>query len=149
MELNIPCEEDWENYSYDMDIADAYENFSGKSNDEMQLEFKKNVIERSSDLGWMPMVPFQYYIFGFKRYIDVGDFNSFDKPDAASCFIRLVQTKLLERPEYVRPILPKLMPTLEYIANNQESFEADLDIYGDFKEILHNIKAFSNVAQKG
>ncbi|MBU2714152.1 hypothetical protein, partial [Zooshikella harenae] len=136
MKHKIPDESSWGEYHTDLDVAAAHSMFAGKTNEEMQKEFKKNIIERCSDIRWMPIVPFQYYIFGLKHYIDSGDFSDFNKPDAASCFIELVLDKLNESPEYLDSIILELMPTLKYIAENQDWFEADIDIYGDFKALL-------------
>ncbi len=140
MTSKLPEEKDWGNYFDDLDVADSYKMFFGKSNDEMQKEFKKNIFERCFDLEYMPLIPFQYYIFGLKQYIDTGNIDQFDKPDTANCFIELVEDKLKKQPEYIRPILMKLMPTIEYVVNNQILFEADIDIYGDFNEKLKIIK---------
>lgn len=129
----IPVEKDWGNYKSDLDVKHAFLIFAGKSNTEMQSEFKKNVMERSFDIAQMPKVPFQYYIFGYKQHIDSEDFGQFSKPDAVSCFIGLIETKLKTDPDFVLPILEELIPTIEHIANNQKYFEADVDIYGDFK----------------
>lgn len=137
----VPLEEDWGNYSDNLDIASAHEVFAGRTNDEMQQEFKKNVLERVADLRCMPLVPFQYYIFGLKQYIDSGDFGDFDKPDAASSFIGLVEKKLKAQPNYVVPMLQDLISTIQYIGDNQESFEADIDIYGNLKDKVVFIKS--------
>ncbi len=136
----IPSEDDWKNYNDDLDTAYAYKMFAGKSNDDMQKEFKNNVFERTSELRFMPIKPFQYYIFGLKQYIDTQDFDIDDKSDAASIFISIVLGKAKKEPEFIKPIFNELLPTLEYIAANQDFFEADIDIYGSFTKKLTLIK---------
>jgi hypothetical protein len=79
-ELIIPDESDWENYWDDLDAKYAYKNFFGKSNEQMQKEFKRNVLGRKSDIFWMPIKPFQYYIFGLCDYVLKKDFGFFDNP---------------------------------------------------------------------
>lgn len=87
----------------------------------------------------MPIKPFQYYILGFRDFIKVGNFQLFDEADAASSFINLVESKLEKTPDYVMPIIDELMPTLEYIASNQELYKADVNIFGDFLKKLEKI----------
>ena len=134
----IPSSEDWGDIS-DPDVYEAYEFFFGKSNDSLQGEFKKNVIQRCSNLRWMPMKAFQYYIFGLKQYIESKDFGEFNKPDAVGCFFGLLEEKANTFPECLKVIYPKLRPLIDHIADNQLEFEADFDIYGDFKVKAKNI----------
>jgi hypothetical protein len=44
--VNIPNKTDWGNIEDDLDIKDAYQYFYGKTNDEMEKEFKSNIFER-------------------------------------------------------------------------------------------------------
>jgi hypothetical protein len=46
----VPTDSDWGDFQGDFDIAFAYQHFSGKSNAEIQTEFKKNILERCSDI---------------------------------------------------------------------------------------------------
>ena len=136
----VPTEDEWENYCDDLDTEYAHRIFSGKTNDELQKEFRRSVIERASELRFMPIKPFQYYMLGFKQYVEAGKFEQFDAPDAASCFIGLVEEMLEKKPEYIKPILDELMPMLEHIAENQLDYEADIVIYGYFPVKLDRIK---------
>jgi hypothetical protein len=139
--MNIPTKTDWGNIDGDLDIKDAYQDFYGKTNDEMEKEFKANIFERCSSLRCMPIEPFKYYIFGLKQYIDRSEYDDFHRPDAASCFIDLIYERLMSNIDSMRSIMDELLPTILKIANNQELFEADIDIYGDFGEMLEKIKA--------
>ncbi len=144
MRMNIPTEQDWENYWDDLDAKWAHKVFAGKSNDEVQVAFRNCVIEKMSDLWFMPIKPFQYYMYGFKQFIDKGKFDDeFDASDAVSCFINLVANVLEEKPGYIKPILNDLMPTLEHISENQLEYGADIDIYGHFPVKLDRIKALA------
>ncbi len=140
MLLKIPNKTDWGNYSDNLDTLYAYKKFGGKTNKEMQKYFKVNVVERAFEIRSMPLKPFQYYMLGLKEHIDSEDFGQFEESSATSCFIELVLDTLKEKPEYINPILDQLLSTLNYIAENQEYYEADIDIYGDFREKLKNIK---------
>lgn len=136
----IPTIGEWGDIS-DLDIHYAYEIFGGKDNSSLQCEFKKNVIERCENLRWMPIIPFQYYVIGFKKYIESNDFGKFDMPDAANCFIELIEEKAITQPEFLEAVYPELKSCIEYLADHQVEYEADLDIYGDFKAKAMNIFA--------
>ena len=69
-----------------------------------------------------------------------GNFDTFDKADAVSCFISLVKETLTDKPDFISPIIEELMPTLKHIAKNQIFYEADMDIYGNFNDDLKEIE---------
>ena len=138
--MEIPTEKDWADYMDDLDAKYAHSIFFGKTNNEVQKYFKRSPIERSSELSFMPIKPFQYYIFGFKQYIEAGEFNKYDASDATSCFIRLIEDMLTKKPLFVKPIINELLPTLRYVSENQSSFDASQEIYGNFKDIFNNIQ---------
>ena len=144
----IPTEKDWAGYENDMDAAYAHKIFFGKSNDQVQDEFKRCVIERVSELRFMPKAPFQYYVLGLRDHVMNRDFDdAWDKgSDAASCFLKLVLQKLKEQPAYILPVIQELMPAVEFVAKNQTIYEADPQIYGDFGEILNEIRELGGIA---
>jgi len=135
----IPTEQYWSGYHNDIDARYAYKIFFGKSNEDMQPAFKRNVIERTDELRFMPIRAYQYYIFGLRDYVRNRDFDVLESSDAASCFIKLALEKLKDAPNSILPILDELLPDLEYVANNQDLYEAEVDIYGDFKNIYKEI----------
>jgi hypothetical protein len=89
----------------------------------------------------MPPVPFRYYVLGFRDFVMARDFDFLSASDAASCFLGLVLKKLEEQPSVIKPVMPALLPAVEYVARNQAEFEADKSIYGDFLETLKRIQA--------
>lgn len=129
----IPSKEDWGDLS-DRDVFEAFEFFSGKSNDELQSAFKRNVMQRCSNLRWMPIYPFSYYILGLKQYIESNDHGLLDLPDAVSCFIELVEEKATANSNEMKLIYSKIKEFVEHLVSHQMQYEADIDIYGDFKE---------------
>ncbi|AJQ97204.1 hypothetical protein [Gynuella sunshinyii] len=143
----IPTEEDWiespSGLIEDLDVLHAHDIFIGKSNAEMLPEYKGHVLMLSEDLYWMPKKPFQYYIFGFRDYVINGDFGFYERSDAASAFLELILIKLKKQPDYVLPVLPDLFKDIEYIANHQALYEADEDIYGNFKALWAEINEYS------
>lgn len=137
--MPVPTEEEWGSYKTDLDAGYVYSVFAGKSNDDVQIDFEQNVIEKTDELRWMPIVPFQYYMLGLRQFIETRAQDFDDRSDAASCFIRLVEEKLKDAPDFIFPIIDELMPTVKYVAENQSRFDADKSIYGDFIEIYENI----------
>ena len=99
----------------------------------------------TEDLRWMPRIPFQYYIIGFKNFVASKNFEPSYASDPTSCFIRLVLEKLENHPDHILAIMPELLPTVEYVANHQKEFEADEGIYGSFREICKQIQALYSV----
>jgi hypothetical protein len=141
----VPTEQDWGNYQDDLDQNSAHEKFVGKTNEQVQRYFRENIIMTTEDLRWMPRIPFQYYIIGFKNFVASKNFEPSYASDPASCFIRLVLEKLENHPDHILAIMPELLPTVEYVANHQEEFEADEGIYGSFREIYKQIQALYSV----
>ena len=138
----VPTEEDWGNWSSgDLDVAYAHKIFAGKTNLEVQPDFYRCVIERTDELRWMPKVPFQYYILGFRDFVISGKFASYDSSDAASCFLGLIEEKLQTQPDYVVPVMQELIPAVEYVAEHQEQYAADAGIYGNFMEKRKSIES--------
>lgn len=136
---NIPNINDWGDHTSDRDMNYAFKIFSGKTNEEMIGEFRRNVTARTTDLKFMPDVPFRYYMMGFKNFIDKKLYDEFDCPDAVNCFITLVEEKLENSPEHIIPIMEEIKPTVELICNNQDSYGVDCSVYGDFKSKLEHI----------
>ena len=131
----VPTEADWGNYDADWDRKWAHDHYSGRSNEDMQNHFRNIPVEGAEDLRWMPDAPFRYYILGYRDSVMSGDLSS----DAASCLLNLVLEKLEGAPQAVLPVMQDLLPTLEYVAQNQAAFDADLEIYGSFPEKLARI----------
>ena len=107
----------------------------------MQQYFREIPIEAASDLRFMPEIPFRYYMLGLRDCVMSGGFSPCNDSDAASCFLRLVTEKLESQPRYIIPIMPELLPAVEFVARNQAAFDADESIYGSFLDILEQIQA--------
>jgi hypothetical protein len=136
---SVPTEEDWGDYKSDLDQNYAHSVFAGRTNQEMQRSFWENVLERTSDLRWMPDVPFRYYMLGFRDFVMAKDFDCYGS-DAASCFLGLILEKLENHPLAIIPIVQDLLPAAEYVAEHQAEFEADVEIYGNFSDKFAKIK---------
>jgi len=139
----IPTVEDWGNWESDLDKSFAFRLYGGKSNSDMLDRYLVAPIEVASELQFMPKKPFQYYMLGFKDSVLTRNHSEFVLPDAASCFLRLVLNKLSKQKEFIIPIMSQLAEAIVYISDNQEIYQADPDIYGDFKEIEKQINILS------
>ena|SRR5580700_4255247 len=131
---SVPTEDDWGDYRSDLDQNHAHSVFAGRTNEEMQPFFRRNPLAITDDLRWMPDVPFRYYILGFRDFIAAKQFDFLGGSDAASCFLGLVLEKLENHPRLIVPVMPELMPAVEYVARNHSLFGADEGIYGNFLE---------------
>lgn len=107
----------------------------------MLPHFRENVIERTDELRWMPEVPFQYYVLGFRDFVMAGEFDQLEASNAASCFLGLVLEQLEKQPRFILPVMPQLLPAIRHVAANQASYDANESIYGSFPEKLKRIEA--------
>ncbi len=141
--MRVPTEQDWGNWEADLDQAYAHKIFAGKTLEETMYLFEENVLERTSDLRFMPPVPFRYYMLGFRNYVlsERVFAVDYEASDAASCFLNLIIEKVEKEAETIRPIMEELIPAAEYIAANQTKFGAEVEIYGSFPEKLARVHA--------
>jgi hypothetical protein len=136
----IPNEIDWRGYEKDLDVKYLYNLFFGKSIDEVLCYFENShSIERMDELLFAPRKVFQYYVLAFARYVlsekAVGD------SDSASSFFTLLKAREKRDSGSVKEIFDSLLKTVNFIANNQEYYDADISIYGDFKERAQEIRS--------
>jgi len=138
--MRVPTEAEWGDYLADLDQEYAHKMFAGRTNQEMLPYFQRNVIERTDELRWMPALPFQYYMLGFRDFMMAGKFDETWASDAASCFLGLVWEKLEKHPKHILPIMPQLLSAIRHVATNRSSFGASEAIYGSFQEKLERIE---------
>jgi len=140
MTRDIPSEADWGNYQDDLDQDYAHQIFAGRDLHQVMSAFARSSIERAEDLRFMPPIPFQYYIFSFCDFVTSSEVftlnEGMDASDAASCFLNLIIYKLEHQKSDIQPVINEVMPFVEQVALNQSQYDADSDIYGDFKEKL-------------
>jgi len=147
MKRNIPSEEDWGNYQDDLDQDYAHGIFAGRDLAQVMPAFARSSIDRAEELQFMPTIPFQYYIFSICEFVTSAEVlilnDGLDASDAASSFLNLVIYKLEHQKSDIEPIINEVMPFVEQVALNQSRYDADIDIYGDFKEKLFLIQKFA------
>ena len=138
--MGIPTEADWGDWQADLDQQSAHETFGGRSASEVAPRFRHNVIERTSELRFMPPVAFRYYLLAFRDYVLSEAAGQDDASDAASCFLNLVQDKLEGDRATIDPIIQELLEAVDYVADNQSAFEAPVHIYGRFGALRARIR---------
>jgi len=137
----VPTEEDWGDWESDdgLDLPYAHKIFAGKTNEEVRSEFEWAVLERAFEIMSMPCKPFQYYVFGLRDLVIEKAFNEYELSDAASVFFSTIESRFERAPEHIVPIFPELLEALNFVAENQDAYDASVEIYGDFKERLGKI----------
>ena len=137
--LTIPNSANWQGYEADLDVRHAHKLLFGKSIDEVQCYFGgAQSISRADELQFMPRAAFQYYVFAYSHYV-MSEAARGD-PDSASPFLRLLVAREKQDPGSVRKIYSHLRPTVEFVADHQDYFDADYDIYGSFKDLATQLK---------
>ena len=130
--MKVPSAADWGGPRVDLDKDHARKMFFGKSIADTQQMFATHPIERCEDLQFMPPVPFQYYIHGLKNFLLSNAAKG--NPDAASCYLGLIQNKLECDPGTILPVMASLLPSVATVAQRQPFYDAPVSIYGDFRE---------------
>jgi hypothetical protein len=153
--MPVPSETDWGDYRSDLDAEYAHRTFAGKTNGEVIPLFEENVLEHCFDIGWMPDLPFCYYVTGLRDFVpslegDLSDASRFFNASAASSsFLGIVEEQLKRNPSHILPILSNLMLAVERIAVNQARFDAKVSTYGSFRERLERIQQLARDNQVG
>jgi hypothetical protein len=137
----VPGPAEWAGYETDLDVRDAHRMLFGKTVQDAATEHNfggGRAISRMDELLFMPTRAFQYYVFAFAEYLMTGAAKG--DPDAASPFLSLLEAREKRDPGSVAQIYEKLAPFVEYVGANQEHFDADQDIYGNFRERADGIR---------
>jgi len=142
--LKIPDKSCWQGYEADLDVKYMYNLFYGKSIDDVQQYFGDGrSIERMDEMLFAPRCVFQYYVHAFAKYV-MSDKATGDS-DSASPFLTLLEEREKKDPGSVKDIYGSLSETVEFIADHQENFAADVNIYGDFRERANRIRKLCGV----
>jgi hypothetical protein len=138
--LKIPGHAEWAGCETDLDVKYAHKLLFGKSIAEVQGLFGGvRSIERADELLFMPRRAFQYYVFAFAEFV-LSEQARGDS-DSASPFLRLLVSREGRDPGSVAQIYPPLRQAVEYVASHQELYDADPNIYGDFKDLAAQLKS--------
>jgi hypothetical protein len=138
--VNIPNSEDWGHVNRDdLDAAWAFDKFFGLSFVEARALFAKHALYYQEGLSSMPPIPFRFYVRAFADYIASED--SRGDADGALSFLELLLETLKRHRELLDlPCASLLLATARRITHYQESYEANISIYGDFSVCLQQIE---------
>lgn len=130
MDINekIPSEDEWGDYSSDVDLLYAHKIFAGKRYDELHADFYRNVIERADELRFMPESLFKYYFKAFCLYVRNAHFPEFSDFDAISCFLNLIEEKILPSSKVVDALKDEVLASLDSIATYADKNKGGLDL---------------------
>lgn len=141
--MKFPNAEGWEGYERDLDVRGADRLLFGRSIDQVRKHFGgAQSISRADDLLFMPRAAVQYFVFAFAQFV-ISD-NAQGEPDSASPFLGLLISREERDPGSVSQIYPRLLPSVEFVASNQELFDADYNIYGSFRELSQQLENLCN-----
>lgn len=131
--LPIPTARDWgEMPEDDLDLLASYREYFGKSCAEIQSRFSRAPIAMVDGIRWMPLRPFVFYFRCLAKFVMSRPFNESTAPDLASSFLRLVEEKARTCPAGIRANMGVVREAVRYVSENQDLFNADPDVYGDF-----------------
>lgn len=128
---DIPTDKDWRSEVWCLDVPYAYEHFFGKSIDEAVKLFENNALTYQEDLMFMPAACFRYYLRAYTQYL-LSDACRGDS-DGASCFFGLIEVRHVEIAGCDDETRSQVDAVLDRLASSQEWFDADEEIYGDFR----------------
>lgn len=135
----IPDSQAWKGYEDDLDVKYFHDFAFGKTIDEIQDYFgQMRSIERADELLFSPRIVFQYYIQAFAKYV-MSEKAKGDS-ESASPFLTLLLSREKKDVGSVKNIYHLLAKTIDFIAENQTYFDANIEIYGDFKSIANEIR---------
>ena len=143
--MNIPSKNDWGKIDpKDLDANWAYKQFIGKSFSEAESMFRENALYYQEDLQSMSEIPFNFYVQALEKYI-ISKAAKNDS-DGASSFLGMVAWMIKKRQSILsKENKEKLLSASDHIANNQNFYDADIDIYGNFTEKLKEIHRYSKM----
>ena len=130
--MNIPTEIDWRSEPWDLDIPYAYKHFFGKDLQEAFDLFVDNSLYDQEDIMFMPLPCFRYYVLAYTNYL-LSEQSKGDS-DGASCFFGLVECRKDDIRSSSEQLVAQIIITLKNLHENQEWYDADENIYGNFKD---------------
>jgi hypothetical protein len=139
--MKIPDRHDWGSLDECLDLKSAFKSFYQKSLAEAEIMFAQNALYYQEDLMWMPKIPFRFYLPAYINYL-MSEESKGDS-DAANGFLSLIDWKL--DPESgemddLAPLWPDTLRVLHHIEERQRWYDAEVEIYGDFKASVSSLK---------
>ncbi len=144
--MKIPSRTDWGDIDEnDLDAKSAFNTFLGKSFSEAEVLFQSNALYYQEELQSMPPVPFNFYAPALVNYI-ISERAKGDS-DGASSFLHMISWILKSNSQILDSRTKDLLlNTASKISNNQEYYEADVDIYGTFSDVYSEIQKLATLS---
>lgn len=130
--IKVPDREDWGDHKVDSHLDAAYRLYAGKSVEDAIPYFVSDPFQQAQALRHATQAVFDYYVFCFSEYLTRPE--SAGESDMASVFMNLLVEKSEKDPQAFARIYRSLGPAVKAIAERQEFYDADWDIYGSFLE---------------
>ena len=130
LKLKVPTKADWGDLKVDPEVRYGYRKFGGKTIEQALPMFVDNPIERGAELRFSTVRVVDYYIFCYVNHLlsPASEGHS----DVASVFIGLVLNRLERYPSQFERVFDEIFPAIERVADEQDFFDADTNIYGAF-----------------
>lgn len=136
--LKIPGVEEWRGYKSDLDVRHLHSIFFGKDIDDVQEYFGGvQSIARMDELLFAPRPVFRYYVHAYARFLESDD--AAEDSDSASAFLSLLEARKKRDRGSVEEVLDSLKEILAFVSHRQDHFDADVNIYGDFRARVASI----------
>jgi hypothetical protein len=126
--MTVPTREEINPFD-DLDGRVACENFLGKSLDEALELFRENPLEYQSDLLWMGIVAFKFYLPAAIQFIKQE--TSGEHSDFVAHFSGTLESKLENESKELVSVANQLVDVCDYIIQNWQRFEEGAEAYGD------------------
>lgn len=141
--MEIPNRADWGDIDEtDLDGKCSFEHFFDVSFDEAEAMFQRNALYYQEDLQSMPSAAFNFYAPALAKYI-ISERAAGDS-DGASSFLHTVAWMLKTQRNIIASETEKLLLSAsDYVARNQQFYEADVDIYGKFSDTYEEIRSLA------
>lgn len=137
-EAEIPSIKEWSDDTLeDLDDKWAFKELFGKNKKEAMKQLRFNSSSYIENLGAMPSVVFYFYFKVLVEYLLSDD--SRDDLGAASGIYRLIKYDMQSNQNKSAWLSSYLPFILRKIAERQEFYGADIDIFGDFKIMAEDI----------
>jgi hypothetical protein len=126
--MTLPSREDI-NVFDSLDERVACRHFLGKDLDAAEALFRENSAYFEEDLLWMGPTAFRFYVEALIRYLR----SDASEGDAGivSCFAGILEFRLENASEELRPIAPRLALACGDILRDYGRFQVDPEIWGD------------------
>jgi len=132
--MKIPTKSDWGFIDEDdIERRYAFDMFIGKSPEDAWVICLTNADNYQEELQSMPKVPFNFYAPILCRYI-ISE-SAKEDSDGASCFLDMVAWMLKTQASIIESTTKEmLVSSAKFVSENQRTYDASFDIYGNFKD---------------